>query len=504
MIDTFDVERVTPDDERYGVLAASFNGRWSGAPEYVLLPKTADEAVAAVQHVLDRGVRFALQSSGACYEDLIVNPDIQVIISASQLNSVEYDAELSAFAVGPGVSTADLYQKLYDGWHVTVPAGIGPPVALGGQMTNAGYGPLSRQFGHLVDYLEAVEVVVADADGKARKVVATRRADDPNRDLWWAHTGGGGGTYGLATRFWLRAPDATGAEPADQLPSAPRELIVSEVVWSWDQLTEDAFGKLLTTFTAWHEKHAGVDSPYVNLFSALKPRHISAGEFLMSSQIDAATPDADRLLDEFLAAMAEGAGITYRVDARKRVEWISHVTAWADLGGDGWEGKGRFKAKSAYLRTALPADQVAALYRNLTDPAFDNPATLVEIAGYGGRVNTVEAAETASPQRDSIIKMLYIVMWATSEEDAAQLAWLRRFYGEVYAATGGVPGRGGANDGAVLNYTDTDPLDPALHTAPIPWQELYFGAALPRLREIKATWDPRGHFTHALAVRGEN
>jgi aclacinomycin oxidase len=504
MIETFDVERVTPEDPRYGVLGASFNGRWVGAPEYVLLPKTADEAVESVQHVLDRGVRFALHSSGACYEDLIANPENKVIISTSQLTSVDYDPERSAFAVGPGIATADLYRKLYEGWHVTVPAGVGPPVALGGQLTNAGYGTLSRQLGHLVDYLEAVEVVVVGADGRARKVVASRRPDDPSRDLWWAHTGGGGGTYGLVTRFWLRSPDVQGSEPADQLPAAPRELIVSEVAFSWNDLNEVSFGTLLGNFTAWHERHSGVDSPYLNLFSALKPRHISAGEFLMSSQIDAATPNAERLLDEFLAAAVEGTGLTYRVDVRERVDWLAHVTAWAGLGGDGWEGKGRFKGKSAYLRTAMPADQVRAMYRHLTDPAYDNPATLVEIAGYGGRVNTVDVTETAVPQRDSVIRMLYVVMWAGAEEDAAHLAWIRRWYSDVYASTGGVPGLAGANDGAVLNYTDADPLDPTLNGSSIPWHQLYFGNAYPRLQQIKAKWDPADHFTHVLAVRGAN
>lgn len=197
---------VKPGDERYARLTTSFNARWSGTPDYVLLPASAEEAVAAVQHVVDNGDRFAVHSSGACYEDLLTHAGVRACVSTSALTSVEYDPHRSAFAVGPGVSTAELYRRLYEGWRVTVPAGVGPPVALAGQMTNAGYGPLSRQLGQLVDYLEAVEVVVVDADGRARRVVAGRGDDDPNRDLWWAHTGGGGGTFGLVTKFWLRSP----------------------------------------------------------------------------------------------------------------------------------------------------------------------------------------------------------------------------------------------------------------------------------------------------------
>jgi hypothetical protein len=491
---------VKPGDDQYATLTASFNGRWAGTPDYILLPATADQAVEAVQHVIDNGDPFAIHSSGAGYEDLITNRRIRAVVSTSQLRSLEFDKERSAFAVGSGISTVELYQKLYDGWRVTVPAGAGPPVALAGQMTSAGYGPLTRQLGQLVDYLEAVEVVVVDGDGRARTVVAGRNPGDENHDLWWAHTGGGGGTFGLVTKFWLRSPNAEGDDPAEQLPAAPRELIVSEVAWSWDGLTEEQFTRLLKNFSTWHEANSTPASPSVNIFSALKPRHSSAGEFLMSTELDAATPGAQRRLDEFLAAVNEGTGLAYR-EERVTVGWIEHVTAWRGLGGDGWEGKGRFKAKSAYQRTAFSDEQLRATYRHLTDPDFDNPATMVEIGGYGGAVNVVGEAATATPQRDSIMRLLYLTMWAGEAADAEHLAWLRRWYADVYRSTGGVPDRRGVSDGAVINYIDADLLDEALNTSGTAWHELYFGSAYPKLQQIKAKWDPRDAFTHALAVR---
>ena len=60
-------------------------------------------------------------------------------------------------------------------------------------MTGGGFGPLTRLYGHLSDHLYAVETVVVDENGKAKAVTATREEDDPHRDLWWAHAGGGGG-----------------------------------------------------------------------------------------------------------------------------------------------------------------------------------------------------------------------------------------------------------------------------------------------------------------------
>ncbi|WP_369174159.1 BBE domain-containing protein [Streptomyces sp. R28] len=55
-------------------------------------------------------------------------------------------------------------------------------------------------------------------------------------------------------------------------------------------------------------------------------------------------------------------------------------------------------------------------------------------------------------------------------------------------------------DGAFINYPDTDLADPARNTG-APWQTLYFGDNYRRLQRIKAKWDPRNVFHHALSVR---
>ncbi|WP_344099675.1 FAD-binding oxidoreductase [Myceligenerans crystallogenes] len=489
---------VRPGDARYRGLISGANTRWVGTPEYVRLVSSAAEVVAAVQEAVDQGLRVTVRSGGHCDEDFTTSSGIQVVINVAGMDAVYYDEERQAFAVEPGATLGRVYETLYRGWGVTLPGGTCPTVGAGGHIAGGGYGALSRLHGLTVDYLHAVEVVVVGADGRARTVVATSEPDDPHRELWWAHTGAGGGNFGVITRYWLRAPGTASAEPADQLPAPPAELLVSDVAWSWDDLTEEGFTRLVRNFGEWHEANSAAGSPGAGLYSQLKTQHRSAGAFRMSTQVDASVPGAPELLDAFLAAVNEGTGAEYSVNDRSVLPWFYVVREWF---GFVEPSLPRWKAKSAYLRQAMPADQLAALYRQLTREDYDNPFSMVALVSYGGRINDVEAGVTAVAQRDSVMKLLYVTLWTEPSEDDRHDRWIRECYTDVYAATGGVPRSNDVTDGCFINYADADLADPALNESGVPWHELYFGANYPRLQAVKRQWDPRGEFGHALAVR---
>ncbi|WP_433677848.1 FAD-binding oxidoreductase [Nocardia sp. CA-119907] len=489
---------IRPDDARYWGLISGSNTRWVGSPDYIRLVWSTEQVVAALQQAVDDDLRVVVRSGGHCDEDFTANGKVRAVIDVSGMDTVHYDSVMGAFAVAPGATLGRVYSTLYKGWGVTLPGGTCPTVGAGGHVAGGGYGALSRLHGLIVDHLYAVEVVVVDADGRARAVVATREPDDPHRDLWWAHTGAGGGNFGIVTRYWFRSPEAVGDDPARLLPTPPAELIVSDISWSWDELDEAGFTRLVTNFGEWHERHAGPDADHLSLYSQLKIQHRSAGSFRMSTQIDAAEPDAEHTLDAFLAAVGAGTGATYTVNDRSRVPWFYAVREWF---GFVEAAVARWKVKSAYMRRALPAPQLDALYRQLTREDYPHPYAMVALVSYGGRINAVATDATAAAQRDSILKLMYVTLWTDPAEDERHDRWIRECFDAVYATTGGVPVPGEATDGCFINYADADLADPAHNSSGIPWHRLYFKDNYPALQAAKAKWDPREVFSHNLSIR---
>ena len=488
-----------PSDPRYGDLVLGGNQRFVGTPDYVQVVRSTTDVVRAVQAAVDSGRHVAVRSGGHCYEDFVANPSVRAVIDTAELNDVSFDPAMRAFAVEPGATLGGTYRALYKRWGVTVPAGNCPTVGAGGHIVGGGYGTLSRQFGLVVDHLDGVEVVVVDRKGRARCVVATRDSTGPLADLWWAHTGGGGGNFGVVTRYWLRSPDAAGTDPTRLLPQPPTPVIVSEAQWSWGDVDEAAFAAIVRNYSDWYADNSAPTSPYTHLTSQLKLLHRSAGTIGITTQIDASLPNAQGLLDAYYSALRAGVTAPLTVTEQRTLPWW-HATWWNGFNGGDSPLTLRYKAKSAYLRTSYQDRHIAALYRNLTDAGFTNPATLAMLAGYGGQVNAVAPGATAVSARDSILKAQFITFWTDPADDARNIEWLRQFYRDVHADTGGVPVSNDVTDGAFINYADVDLADPAWNTSGVPWSTLYYGDNYPRLQRAKQLWDPLNVFHHTMSV----
>ncbi|WP_049566457.1 FAD-binding oxidoreductase [Streptomyces sp. SBT349] len=491
---------VTAADARYPDVVRGLNPRYVANPEAVYLVDSAAEVAEVVQQAVDGRKRLTVRSGGHCLEDFVFNPDVQVVLDLSEMNQVYFDAERGAVAVEPGATLIEIYELMATAWGVTIPAGSFSSVGAGGHVAGGGYGFLSRAHGMAVDHLHAVEVVVVDARGMVATVVATREEDDPNRDLWWAHTGGGGGNFGVVTRYWFRSPDAVGNEPRAILPRPPGDLLISNVSFPWSELTRQGFTRLLKNFGAFHERHKAPDSPYLAVTGGLDLTHPSGGPIVLRTQVDGDHPDAERLLQDYLAEILEGveSGSPPRP---RRTPWPEPVRRHATTNETQNDPTLRGDFKSALMRANLPDHQIDAFYRYLTRTDIDNPTIAVSFAGFGGRINAVGQNATAFPHRDCSMALLWTVLWDDPADDATYINWNREFYAAVYAETGGVPVPNAVTDGCYVNDADSDVADARFNKSSAPWHELYYKDNYPRLRQVKAKWDPRNFFRHGLSVQ---
>jgi hypothetical protein len=505
---------ITPGDSRYLDMMTGNNVRFVAKPDYVRLIGSAKDAEAAVRTAVLAGKKVSVRSGGHCFADFVCNPDIEVILDLSTMTDVSYDPKMRAFAVEPGARLLNVYEKLFKGWGVTIPGGICYSVGAGGHIAGGGYGLLTRAHGLVVDHLYAVEVVTVDAHENVSTRIATRDSTGALGDLWWAHTGGGGGNFGVVTKYWFRSPGATGTNPSDLLVKAPSRVLVSALSFPWDQVDETEFRRLMTNWNAWHERYKDPGTPESHLSSLFNLNHRAHGSLGMFTQIDADAPDAAGVLHRFIAAITDGVSVASEPMATpsgelpalpdfyetKQISWMQATRTVGTNNPTITNPTSRGAHKSAYFKKGFTSQQLRVMWKQMTRTDFTNPDTMMVVFSFGGQVNAVAEDATANAQRDTIFKICLQTFWQDEKDDAFYLGWERETFEGLFPNTGGVPVPGEQMDGCYINYPDVDMADPKRNRSGVPWSTLYYKGNYPRLQRAKQRWDPTNYFTHHLGV----
>ncbi|MER6318248.1 BBE domain-containing protein [Streptomyces sp. NPDC001581] len=487
---------VGPEDPRYLELSHSDNHRFAVEPAEFHLPLTPDDVVASLHKAVAEGRAVACRSGGHCGQDFVGSPRRDLVLDLHNLNAVGPSAEGPGVRIGAGATVDQAQKALFRRWNASLPLGACSAVGMGGLVAGGGYGPLSRQLGLAVDHLHAVEVAVVDESRNVRLVTA--RADDTGDlgDLFWAHTGGGGGNFGVVTAYEFRSPEHLATEPIG-LARASSRLHVQKIVYPWAAMDEESFVTVMRRFFAWHERHSAPGTPENSLFASFFVNHRNSGFLQLMVQQDADVDPEGRILDDFVASLTEGTRAV-GIPRGGVMTWLTG-TRYMSQADCGDVMGARSASKSAYHRATPTDDQFSVLHRHLNS---DHPgqASYVMFNSYGGEINRRAPSATAAPQRDSVAKSSWFTGWQDASMDELHLGWLRGLYEEFFAGTGGVPVTGDHTDGCYINYPDTDLLDAEHNRSEQPWHHLYYKDNYARLRSAKRTWDPLNVFHHAMSV----
>ncbi|MDP9223144.1 MAG: FAD-dependent oxidoreductase, partial [Actinomycetota bacterium] len=191
--------------------AELFNTRFDSIhPAAIAHCRSAADVAACILFARSHNVPIAARSGGHSYAGYSTGRGL--VIDVTPMNQVSVDPNAGSAAVGAGTRLVDMYSRLA-GAGVLVPSGSCPTVGIGGLTLGGGIGVLGRKYGLTCDNLRSVEIVTANGD-------VLSCDETHNADLFWACRGGGGGNFGVATRFVFGTHRATA-------------LSLFTLVWAW-------------------------------------------------------------------------------------------------------------------------------------------------------------------------------------------------------------------------------------------------------------------------------
>jgi FAD/FMN-containing dehydrogenase len=192
--DRFDGRVTVPGDAGYDQARKVFYGKWDRRPAAVVRPTTATEVAQVVALAAESGAELAVRSGGHSLAGHSVSEG-GIVLDLAELTALEIDLEGRTAWAQTGL-TAGAYTARVGEHGLVTGFGDTGSVGIGGLTLGGGVGFLVRKHGLTIDNLLAAELVTAD--GQVLQV-----DDEHHPDLFWAIRGGGG-NFGVATRFRFR------------------------------------------------------------------------------------------------------------------------------------------------------------------------------------------------------------------------------------------------------------------------------------------------------------
>ena len=230
-LDTISGRVIRPSDPEYDTARASFYGGIDRRPAAIVRVADANDVAQVISLVQESGTAFVVRGGGHGVAGYGV-PDGGIVLDLVDMRKLDIDPEQRTAWAEAGITAAG-YTTVADAHGLATGFGDTGSVGVGGLTLGGGVGYLVRKHGLTIDDLLAADVVTAD--GQFLRVDA-----ESHPDLFWAIRGGGG-NFGVATRFKFRLhPVGTIVGGMMMLPATP------DVIQSFIALAEAAPEELST------------------------------------------------------------------------------------------------------------------------------------------------------------------------------------------------------------------------------------------------------------------
>jgi FAD/FMN-containing dehydrogenase len=427
-----------------------WNGMVATSPALVVQPATAHDVAAAVGFARERGLLLSIKGGGHNIAGTSIAED-GLTLDMSRMRDITVDPDAKLAHVGPGCLLKDVDRATQEHGLATV-LGFISEVGVGGLTLGGGLGYLARRFGWTVDNLQEVEIVTADG------VIRTASREE-NADLFWALRGGGG-NFGVVTRFTFRLHEV-GPMVYGGLIAWPFER-ADEILRAYRTITSEAPREL----SVWMILLNAPPMPFVP--EEWHGRKICAMVVCYSG-------DLDKTEDVLAPIRALGDPAVEVLQPWPYVQQQSFL--------DDGEPKGlHYDMKTEYLAELSDGLLVAARDVFAECPIPDGQVGFLHL---GGALNERDGDDGAVGNRDARFALGVIGMWEPDDPNAdAFRHWIRAGWTRVRPFSTG---------GTYINFQTADEGDDRIHAT--------YGANFERLVEIKRKYDPDNLFRANRNIR---
>ncbi|WP_333359422.1 FAD-dependent oxidoreductase [Microcoleus sp. N3A4] len=538
-----DVDVICYYDKAYGKESQIRNARFSYKPYCIVKCGKSSDVVQVVNFCRIKEMSVRIRSGGHHHEGMCSADDV-VIIDLSNMKEilppeVSTSDGATTICIEPGAKLEDINRELGSDGYILPGGGCGT-VNVGGLVQGGGWGMLARKGGLTCDALQEVELVLANGN----IICASNDNDNEYRDLFWAIKGGGGGNFGIITKYKFNLMKSQSVWLVVLRYSSNDESLLTELLAFYLNKLE-TFDHNITSFArvSHYDDDKKVERPTFkitfqclgndnNAYKAVDDfiqelKDIERNGIIFFKSVDyspqLSVHQAFSVLNGVLPAPSEAQQNNGEAEWNSRdlgaftlqplnktitpgsSNALNAASFSTTCGGESF----LHKVSSAFPKGGTDINNLSQKIIEfiIDNDDFPKAAAYLSIHSLGGEIKTKNPSSSSFFYRDKEFILQFQVWWpeessSQKDESIQYIQWIENFRSNLDHA--------GLIEGAFINFADRDiPVPPTSELDNRQTSELddrlsllkyYYGENLNQLRETKTKYDPHNFFSFAMSI----